>query len=175
MFYKKSVLKNSQNSLENTCARASFFSLRPATLLKKRLWHRCFHVNFVKFLKTLFFIEHLWWLLLFTLLYVNSSRSIDSILFIAVTVFDNNSQIQPILLSKKGTPFGNLKQSDIHFTKEYICASDTQANIQNPVKYLRWRLFLKRVNGYKPLTIFAKRFIVDICQGSGYAYSSLKK
>ena len=22
--------------------------LRPATLLKKRLWHRCFHVNFVK-------------------------------------------------------------------------------------------------------------------------------
>ena len=25
-----------------------------ATLLKKRLWHRCFPVNFVKFLKTLF-------------------------------------------------------------------------------------------------------------------------
>ena len=24
--------------------------LRPATLLKKRLWHRCFPVNFVKFL-----------------------------------------------------------------------------------------------------------------------------
>ena len=29
-------------------------SLRPATLLKKRLWRRCFPVNFVKFLKTLF-------------------------------------------------------------------------------------------------------------------------
>ena len=26
----------------------------PATLFKKRLWHRCFHVNFVKFLRTLF-------------------------------------------------------------------------------------------------------------------------
>ena len=38
--------------------------LRPATLLKKRLWHRCFPVNFVKFLRTPFFIEHLWWLLL---------------------------------------------------------------------------------------------------------------
>ena len=25
--------------------------LRPATLLKKRLWHRCFPVNFAKFLK----------------------------------------------------------------------------------------------------------------------------
>ena len=28
--------------------------LRPATLLKKRLWHRCFPVNFAKFLKTPF-------------------------------------------------------------------------------------------------------------------------
>ena len=37
---------------------------RPATLLKKRLWQRCFPVNFVKFLRTPFFIEHLWWLLL---------------------------------------------------------------------------------------------------------------
>ena len=27
---------------------------RPATLLKKRLWHKCFPVNFAKFLKTLF-------------------------------------------------------------------------------------------------------------------------
>ena len=38
--------------------------LRPATLLKKWLWHRCFPVNFVKFLRTGFFTEHLWWLLL---------------------------------------------------------------------------------------------------------------
>ena len=27
---------------------------RPTTLLKKRLWHRCFPVNFEKFFKTLF-------------------------------------------------------------------------------------------------------------------------
>ena len=31
-----------------------------ATLFKKRLWHRCFPVNFVKFLRTLFLTEHLW-------------------------------------------------------------------------------------------------------------------
>ena len=31
--------------------------LRPATVLKKRLWHRCFPVNFAKFLKTPFFTE----------------------------------------------------------------------------------------------------------------------
>ena len=28
--------------------------LKPATLLKKRLWHRCFPVNFAKFLRTPF-------------------------------------------------------------------------------------------------------------------------
>ena len=28
------------------------FRFRPATLFKKRLWHRCFHVNFAKLLRT---------------------------------------------------------------------------------------------------------------------------
>ena len=35
--------------------------LRPA---KKSLWHRCFPVNFEKFLRIPFFTEHLRWLLL---------------------------------------------------------------------------------------------------------------
>ena len=39
-------------------------SLRPATLLKMKLWNRYFPVNFAKFLRTLFSIEHLSWLLL---------------------------------------------------------------------------------------------------------------
>ena len=38
--------------------------LRPAALLKERLWHRCFPAGFVKFLGAPFCIEHLWWLLL---------------------------------------------------------------------------------------------------------------
>ena len=62
---KKVFLKISQNLNENTCARVSFLSLRPATLLKERLWHRCFLVNFVKLLRGTIFIEQLWWLLLF--------------------------------------------------------------------------------------------------------------
>ena len=37
-----------QNSQENTCARVSFI-IKPATLLKKRIWHSCFPVNFAKF------------------------------------------------------------------------------------------------------------------------------
>ena len=40
--------------------------LWPATLLKKRLWRRCFPVNFLKFLRALFLTEHLRWLLLTT-------------------------------------------------------------------------------------------------------------
>ena len=31
-------------------------------------------------------------------------------------------------------------------------------------------LFVKIVNGWQPLTIFAKSFILDVCQGSEYAY-----
>ena len=31
-----------------------FFMAQPATLLKKRLWHRCFPVSFAKFLRTTF-------------------------------------------------------------------------------------------------------------------------
>ena len=66
MFCKKVFLEISKNSQKSNCA-SLFFNkvadLRPATLLKKRLWHRCFPVNFVKFLRTPFFIEHLWRLL----------------------------------------------------------------------------------------------------------------
>ena len=65
---KKMFLKISQNSQENTCARVSLLMKLqswPATSLKKRLWHRRFPVNFEKFLRTLTFIEHLWWLLLY--------------------------------------------------------------------------------------------------------------
>ena len=38
-----------------------FYRPKPATLLIKRFWCSCFPVNFVKFLRIPFFIEHLWW------------------------------------------------------------------------------------------------------------------
>ena len=57
---QKGILKISQYTQENTCAKVSFRPrARPATLLKKRLWCRCFRVNFEKFLRTTFFTEHL--------------------------------------------------------------------------------------------------------------------
>ena len=58
---KKDVLRIFTKFTRNNLYRVS--------LLKKILWHRCFLVNFVNFLRTPFYIEHLWWLLLF-LLYV---------------------------------------------------------------------------------------------------------
>ena len=38
--------------------------LKVGNFIKKRLQHRCFLVNIAKFLKTAFFIEHFWWLVL---------------------------------------------------------------------------------------------------------------
>ena len=54
---KRVILEIVQNSQENTCARVSF-SIKlqtPATLLKRRLWHRCLPANFAKLLRTFFF------------------------------------------------------------------------------------------------------------------------
>ena len=59
---KKVFFKISQNSQENACGRVPFLikmQAAPATLLKKRLWHKRFPVNFAKFLRTPFFTEHL--------------------------------------------------------------------------------------------------------------------
>ena len=58
MFCKKSALQNFAEFI------GKHLCLRPTTLLKKRLWHRCFPMNFAKFLRTPVLIEHLWWLLL---------------------------------------------------------------------------------------------------------------
>ena len=58
LFYKKSVLRNFiQFTGKHLCQSLSFnkvAGLRPATLLKKKLWYRCLLVNFVKLLRTPF-------------------------------------------------------------------------------------------------------------------------
>ena len=63
VFCKKVFLKISPNAQEKTCAQSLFYNevagLEHATLFKKRPWHRCFPVNFVKFLRTRFFKERL--------------------------------------------------------------------------------------------------------------------
>ena len=60
---KKGVLRNFAKFKGKHLSQSLLFNkvtvLRSATLFKKRLWHRCFSVNFVKFLRTPFFTEHL--------------------------------------------------------------------------------------------------------------------
>ena len=59
----KGVLRNFAKFTEKHLCQCLFFNkvagLSPATLLKKRVWYRCSPVNFAKFLRTSFFIEHL--------------------------------------------------------------------------------------------------------------------
>ena len=54
VFCKKYVLKSfTKFTGKKTCARVSFLiKLQASGLQKKRLWHRCFPVNFAKFLRT---------------------------------------------------------------------------------------------------------------------------
>ena len=58
VFCRKDVLRNFGKFTGKHLCLSLFFNkvvgLRPATLLKKRLWHKCFPVNFVKFLRTPF-------------------------------------------------------------------------------------------------------------------------
>ena len=74
VFCKTGVLRSFPKFTGKHLCQSLFFNkvagLRPATLLKKRLWHKCFHVNFAKFLRTLFLTEHLWWLLLKRIAYI---------------------------------------------------------------------------------------------------------
>ena len=53
-----------REAVAQTCSGKKVFLAWPGALLKKRLWQRCFAVNFAKFLTTPFLTEHLWWLFL---------------------------------------------------------------------------------------------------------------
>ena len=65
VFFKKGVLRNFARFIGKHLCQSLFFNnvvdlkkgVRLATLLKKRLWHRCFPVNFAKFLY-ISFTEH---------------------------------------------------------------------------------------------------------------------
>ena len=66
VFCKKGVLRNLGKLTGKHLCQSLFFKKVTglATFLKMRLWHRCFPVIFVKFLRPPLFTEHLRWLLL---------------------------------------------------------------------------------------------------------------
>ena len=53
VFCKKEVLRNFAKFAGKHLCQSLFFN-KVATLLKKRLWHKCFPANFAKFLRTSF-------------------------------------------------------------------------------------------------------------------------
>ena len=65
MFFKTGVLKNFLKvSQEKSCIRDSCRAVKVSKFIQNRLQHRCFPVKLVKFLRTPFPTEHLWWVLL---------------------------------------------------------------------------------------------------------------
>ena len=92
MFCKKGVLQNFAKFTGKHLFQSLFFKkvadLRPSSLLKKRLWHMCFPVNFAKFPRIPILTEYLRWLLLnivfvylYTVLFVYQSFLLVSIRF----------------------------------------------------------------------------------------------
>ena len=109
VFCKKCVLRNFTKFTRKHLCQSLFFNkvtgLRTATLLKKRLWQRCFPLNFLKFQRTPFFIEHLFWLLLRLVISKNY-------FLVQTMLFSNNSVITESLVLK------NLRG---HFVRSNQC------------------------------------------------------
>ena len=120
---RKVFLEISQNSQENTCAPA-----RPATLLKKRLSHRCFHVNFVKFLSTPFSQNTSWQLLLFLqeFIFNQTYTAWISFWFLEKQGSTNDSIHRLLLLSRKSLDridkiaFKTFVSSSVHVIRKDI-------------------------------------------------------
>ena len=79
----------------------SLFFNKPASLLKKRLWHRYFPVNFAKFLRTHFLQNTSWWLLLKQTLL--SQIFSHFLLFFQLLLLDSNFLLCPVYLLAYGT------------------------------------------------------------------------
>ena len=98
VYCKKGVLRNFEK-FTGKQLRQNLFNkvagLRPATLLKKRLWHRRFPVNFAEFLRTSFLREHLRWMLL--LLFI-----VDKSQFMLLFRADNCASSFDVLISSSG-------------------------------------------------------------------------
>ena len=113
VLWKKVFLEISQNSRENTCTRVSFF----IKLQVSGLWHRCFPVNFVKFLRT-FFTEHLWTTASVVLLFAGPASNIlnNSLALMTIVTaelqLDNNQVLSSWCLSHKQINMTTWSQTD---------------------------------------------------------------
>ena len=107
---KNSVLRNFTKLTGKHLCQSLFFNkvvgLRPATLLKKRLRHRCFLVNFAKFLRTPFLHNTGRLLLEIQITGVENSRHKSGFLY-TLTVYKPNKKCLWVCISPRLT-FGVL-------------------------------------------------------------------
>ena len=75
VFCKKGVLRNFAKLIGKHLCQGVFLKEIAKKLLKKILWHRCFPINFAKFLRTPFITEHLSSLLLDYFFDMNSLKN----------------------------------------------------------------------------------------------------
>ena len=109
--------------------------LRPETLLKKTLWHRCFLVNFVKFLRTPFLTEHHRWVLL---LLVNFS----SIMLKNGQIYFKNDTLK-LHSNIKLPSYGQdtlVSANQVQFLLNYTKESKTKKNSRKKAKNIKLKL-----------------------------------
>ena len=161
VFCKKDVFKNFAKFAWKQLRQSLFFNkvacLRPVTLLKKRLWHRCFPMNFSEISKSTF--SH-WTPPVAAFAYINPNKS-------------QGTQILPhlarIFLAWSFNTFRRVIGIKIHFSvaclKKLFCKKSYQietsqlvsiayqTHIQNPAEYLHNEAsFAKLVNGSESVT-----------------------
>ena len=122
--------------------------LRPATLLKKILWHRCFPVNFTKLLRTPFLQNTSGWLLLDFQIQTQIWRNVRPVFSICVTV------MKVYLLSLDMNLRLNLKifqeiLSKLHGNYQQYIEDESDPNLGKSVTY-------KQSLGY---STFARKWI----------------
>ena len=92
MFLKIGVLKTFAIFTGNTWSLRKFQSWRYIFLLGKRFQHRCFSLNTVKFLITAFFIEHLFFILIYRnlcndrILWTSSGTKLSFLIFLVTLI-----------------------------------------------------------------------------------------
>ena len=119
--------------------------LRPVTLLKKRLWHRCFPVNFAKFLRTPFLQNTSGRLLLSFIQIVYSIRTLDLTETWSTHKKQNHDNIRILIVQ-------------VHHVDNILYESAIKM-----VSHLWWIYFLKIINGF---TILIKKFYHRYLTGS---------
>ena len=148
-------LSKSSIPMENTCVWSLFLNkvadLRHGTLLKKRLWRRCFPVNFSKFLWTLFFLEHLIWLLLIHLWLKSANLPLSDLRRKSWKQTGNRSWGSPIYVK-----FFTAEQLSHCFFKLYLKTRNLKKiiNIISLVKWIPQAQLRTILNGTASLTQF---------------------